>query len=291
MNLTTIVQNIPLSVTDIFTLVPIIILVGILFYLSNKEIKKSLEQSIEVQEILSKKLEESQIMRLDELARAAEFGKAAQGIFHDLMSPLTSLILHTEKLRDDTSAKESIKKASEASKRMAIYIKDIRATLSREETERLCDIRVELDHILHLFVFAAREKNIEFKTEGSGMIYGSPTKLRQLFSNLISNALDSFDYIQRKDKIIEIKIAERSIQIKDNGCGIKKDDLDKIFKPFFTTKSIDKGTGIGLSTVKEIVERHFRGSITVRSTEGVDTTFSISFPQDNTNPVASHPLR
>jgi CHASE3 domain sensor protein len=72
MNLTTIVQNIPLSVTDIFTLVPIIILVGILFYLSNKEIKKSLEQSIEVQEILSKKLEESQIMRLDELARAAE---------------------------------------------------------------------------------------------------------------------------------------------------------------------------------------------------------------------------
>ena len=123
-----VLSNLPISLRDVLTLIPIFIIVGILFYLSNREIKKSLEQSRATQEILAKdheylvkrldmsdkELRETRQTRLNELAKAAEFGRLAQGLFHDLMTPLTSVILHTEKLKESSAAHQHVEKAVDA---------------------------------------------------------------------------------------------------------------------------------------------------------------------------------
>jgi signal transduction histidine kinase len=147
-----------------------------------------------------RELQETKVARFNELAKAAEFGRLAQGLFHDLMTPLSSVILQTEKLTN-TAAEKSYGKALEASKRMAAYIKDIRATLAREEALRLCDLKVELDQVLQFLSYQAREKDVTIKSRIEKVSwFGSPTKIRQIFSNLISNAIDSFDGVNRCKK-------------------------------------------------------------------------------------------
>ncbi len=72
------------------------------------------------------------------------------------------------------------------------------------------------------------------------------------------------------------------ITIRDRGIGILADDINKIFQPFFTTKSSQKGTGIGLSISRDIVEKNFSGKITVLSSKKTGTLFTVILPLTNT---------
>lgn len=296
----------PFSLNDVATLVPVFALVAILFYLSNSEIEQSLDESRKAQKLLEKKLEEStrelisvKEARLTELLKAAEFGRFAQGLFHDLISPLTSLILHTEKIKNDRGAQESIEKAADASKRMAVYIQDIRATLSREDSERFCNLGDELDHVLHMLAFAAREKRIEITKEIEPVTFlCSPTKIRQVFLNLLTNSIDAFDGVKdNRHRKIRIRIfsteTHHTLLVEDNGVGIKAAILSQIYEPFFTTKDGLNGTGLGLSTTKNIVEKSFKGTIECKTYEGKGTQFIIVFPRqrESKDPAASHPHR
>jgi signal transduction histidine kinase len=304
-------SNFPISFNDFLTLLPIFTLVTFLFYLSSKEVKKSLDESIQAQDLLTKdrdflvkrleestrELQETRLKRLEDLEKAAEFGRLAQGLFHDLMTPFTSILLHTEKLKEIRGAHQSVEKTIEASHRMAAYIKDIRATLAQEESERLCSLPEELQSVLHMLAYAARNKNVEIVTQIEKCEwFGSQTKIRQLFSNLISNALDSFDVIKDdREKRIEIELYTKNgsiiFSVKDTGCGISDSNRTKIFEPFFTTKPSEQGTGIGLATVKTIVEKNLHGKITLESTEDEGSTFTIIFPECNRDPAASLPPR
>ena len=97
-------------------------------------------------------------------------------------------------------------------------------------------------------------------------------KIRQVFLNLLNNALDA------ESKTITIASAKRSahiiVSLIDDGTGMKKQDLERIFDPFYTTKR--EGTGLGLSICKKIIEDH-GGSIEVRSGEGQGTTVTLTF--------------
>ncbi|MBI3805525.1 MAG: PAS domain-containing protein [Nitrospirae bacterium] len=104
-----------------------------------------------------------------------------------------------------------------------------------------------------------------------------PILIRQAFLNLIQNALEAME----GEGEISITAATRSpgimeIKIKDIGVGISKENLDKIFLPFFTTK--EKGTGLGLALVHKIVLAH-GGQISVESVEGFGTTFTVRLPR------------
>ncbi|HEY4504123.1 MAG TPA: HAMP domain-containing sensor histidine kinase [Candidatus Paceibacterota bacterium] len=275
------------------TYLPIILFLIILLWLSNREMRKSLEQAKISEKIMEKEhqdlkiiieknikeLKENRLARINELSTAAEFGRLSQGLFHDLITPLTSLMLHTEKLKSEkmqeiSTIYKNIEKVTEVSNRMSSYVKDIRKTLSREESDKICILSEELAHIIQLVSRMAVDRNIEIsiiKNEYCAW-YGNPVKIRQIFLNLISNAIDSFEETNQYEndkKRIEISIEnvldKIMIKVKDNGSGIKKDDIRKIYEPFFTTKSIDKGTGIGLTTVKSIVEEELKGEIEVLS--------------------------
>ncbi|MGB3404224.1 MAG: response regulator [Microcoleaceae cyanobacterium] len=108
-------------------------------------------------------------------------------------------------------------------------------------------------------------------------------QLNQVFVNLISNAIDSFEKDQTENPVIEINtelISNQSIRIRiaDNGCGISEEIKDKIFEPFFTTKPVGKGTGLGLSTSYQIITETHAGHIYCQSSLGVGTEFIIEIP-------------
>lgn len=113
--------------------------------------------------------------------------------------------------------------------------------------------------------------------ENIPMISASPGELNQVWTNVIDNALDAMEETGGKLAITSWVDGDSiKVTIADSGSGIPADIQDRIFEPFFTTKDIGKGTGLGLETVKLIVDKH-KGSIKLNSnTEG--TTFEFCFP-------------
>ena len=112
----------------------------------------------------------------------------------------------------------------------------------------------------------------------SPKIYGNAGKLQQVFTNLIINARDAMfgggtitlttDF-ENEDEII--------IEVSDTGSGIEPENINKIYDPFFTTKGVGSGTGLGLAVSYGIVQEH-AGAITATSEVGEGTTFQLIFP-------------
>jgi signal transduction histidine kinase len=108
-------------------------------------------------------------------------------------------------------------------------------------------------------------------------IFCMPGKLNQVFMNLIVNASHA---IETEGKIVistENKDGEVVVTISDNGCGIPDEVRKKIFNPFFTTKPVGSGTGLGLHISNQIIQKH-KGTIAVESTPGKGTQFTITLP-------------
>jgi two-component system, NtrC family, sensor kinase len=112
-------------------------------------------------------------------------------------------------------------------------------------------------------------------------------QLNQVFMNILGNAIDALEETWNKDssRILEIQIETEQVEstvivrISDNGMGIPQDSLTRLFDPFYTTKPIGKGTGMGLSISYQVVVDRHRGTLTCESKLGVGTTFVISLPR------------
>lgn len=114
--------------------------------------------------------------------------------------------------------------------------------------------------------------------EGLPTIQASPGELNQVWTNIIDNAIDALEGIEKPQLVICSKQEGDTvtISIEDNGPGIPDEIQDRIYEPFFTTKAIGKGTGLGLETVKKIIEQH-QGNIELQSQPG-QTIFKFCFP-------------
>jgi PAS domain S-box-containing protein len=112
-------------------------------------------------------------------------------------------------------------------------------------------------------------------------ILGDKNRLEQVFFNLALNARDALEEPSILDKIIRIRsFSEKGwvkIDFTDNGCGIPKENQEKIFEPFFSTKGVGQGTGLGLSISYGII-RDYQGQIQVNSRPGSGTSFILQFP-------------
>jgi two-component system NtrC family sensor kinase len=110
-------------------------------------------------------------------------------------------------------------------------------------------------------------------------VIGDPAQIEQVFRNLIVNAAQAVEESGRKDLMLAVKARpdEVEVRVEDSGPGIEEEHLERIFQPFFTTKTDGKGTGLGLPIVKTILERH-RASIIVNSEIGRGTVFTLKFP-------------
>ena len=87
-------------------------------------------------------------------------------------------------------------------------------------------------------------------------VFGNPGKIQQVVMNLLSNSKHALQDVEEKKIIIRtmVKNGKAIVEVEDNGCGIPSENLDKIFTPFFTTKKNDKGTGLGLDIVRDVLK-------------------------------------
>ena len=111
-------------------------------------------------------------------------------------------------------------------------------------------------------------------------IESDPSQLQQVFLNLLNNAVYAVRESQKPEVHVIADMADKWVRIRvaDNGCGISEDHLEKIFLPFFTTKPVGSGTGLGLSTCFGIIE-NLGGKIDVESDVGTGTTFTVLLPK------------
>lgn len=274
-------------------------------WLSNREIEKSLRRArrsehnlqkekdlLEIRiEERTKKLKEIQKRHVDELSRFAEFGKLSSGFFHDLINPLTAVSLNIERLKHHKSQdlemiSHQIDQTFNATERLKSFFGAIQKQLQNKSIQSDFLLSDEIYQALEILGYKAREKKVEIIFEAKQKIftYGNPLKFHQMIVNILSNGIDAFDEItdDRKKQIrLELKQEKNQImiEIEDCGVGIDNEVLKKIFDPLFTTKST--GTGIGLSTVKNIIEQEFDGNIFVKSIPKQKTLFTLVFPQKN----------
>jgi len=141
---------------------------------------------------------------------------------------------------------------------------------------RLVDINQVLGQTLSLVGHQAKIQNIEVIRELSSLpeVMADFDQLQQIFTNLILNAIQAMPDGGRLTLRSSVIDSEVRVDIQDTGCGISKENLAKLFTPFFTTKEKSKGVGLGLAVVHGIIERH-KGRIKVQSEEGKGTTFSV----------------
>jgi signal transduction histidine kinase len=273
-------------------------------WLSNREIKNSLNRTRELKEELkkerdllevkveqrTKQLKQAQVERMTEMSRLAEFGKLSSGLFHDLMNPLTAVSLNIKKIKETHEIKEIEKdfdRAIKATNQMHNFINSVRKQIAHQETKEVFSLNEEIKESIQVLAYRARQNKVIliFTTNEEIRIFGNPIKFNQLITNLISNAIDAYKKIEDKESIekeIEIKLGIKEndiiITVKDWASGIGEEIIDKIFDPLFTTKDFKHGTGIGLFICKEFIEKDLQGTIKVESEKDKGTKFIINFP-------------
>src|SRR4030042_2774582 len=236
-----------------------------------------------------KQAEEDKIKLYDQIRHAdrlATVGMLAAGVAHELNEPLGNILGFAQLAKKGggipASAKQDIEKIETASLYAREIIQKLLVFARQVPPEKR---RVGLNEVVKdgLYFFDSRcaKEGIELVCILSPKlpeIIADPVQLNQVLVNLVVNALQSMP--GRGGKItVQTKARGQEVLliVEDTGVGISEDVLDKIFVPFFTTKDVGHGTGLGLPVVHGIVTGH-GGSINVESKVGQGTRFEIRLP-------------
>lgn len=209
-----------------------------------------------------------------------EIGKISCGLLHDLINPINGLTLYLETL-DKSLFKELLIPINETSENIRTFIRVMQGAIHHPHQMEIINVYKIISHIVSLLRHKAISKNISVivaQDTQNILIFASKVKVYQVFINLITNAIDSFEHApEREKKNISISVTSEAGQIvvvvNDNGSGIPKENLNRLFVRSFTTKKT--GLGIGLMHTQQLVQKDLLGKIKVRSEIGVGTEFKI----------------
>lgn len=284
------------QMSDTFGYIAILCVITLVTWLSSHEISNSLSRALASEAALAKErdnleiqvaertreLLESRLLRNVELERFAEFGRICATMLHDVASPLTAASLNLELY--DGSESVTVANARRNLQQLERYVYAARQQLKSHGKLETFSINNEFRR-LSLVMEPIASKNrirINFESDGNYRLFGDPVKFNQLLANLISNAIDAYEdvTIDGVQKTVQIKIEGTPKYLKlivtDWGKGIPAEAMLWLFEPFYTTKSDnDRGTGIGLTMVKRVVEDDFGGNIKVTSTPNSGTHFVV----------------
>jgi two-component system, NtrC family, sensor kinase len=235
-----------------------------------------------------RKLKEQTEMQMAQSEKLASLGRLASGIAHEINNPLTGVLSYSTVLYEeikDPGYRADLKVIIDESMRCREIVKGIldfaRETKIDKRPGSINKIINELFGILDKHV---NFQNIRIKkdlAENLPEVNIDVNQIKSVFNNLAVNAADAMH--NGGELTVRTRFEEAAnkivITVSDTGMGIKKEDLSKIYDPFFTTKETGKGTGLGLSVTYSIIQRH-NGTISVDSTEGKGTVFTIEFPVD-----------
>lgn len=229
----------------------------------------------------------------DQLVRAEKLalvGRLSAGIAHEIGSPLGAILGYVDMLRHeirDNGSTANIEFLDRMEKEINRINRIVRELLdySRPASFRLedIDLRKSVEDVTDLLMPQKAFRAVEIATdlgERPVTVYSDWDRLRQVLMNLLFNASDSMGGKGRIDVTVERTAGDGpagefvALKIKDTGCGIARDEIDRIFEPFYTTKVPGAGTGLGLAVSQRLVER-MGGRIEVESTPGSGSTFSV----------------
>lgn len=235
--------------------------------------------------------------------RLASLGEMAAGIAHEINNPVAIMVEEAGWISDlldeaefqESESLEEFRTSLNQIKKQGIRCRDITHKLlsfaRRSESERqLIKINDMVEEVVGLFSHQAKYSNVRIVTkyaEDLPYVHASQTELQQVLFNLINNALDALR--PTGGKIVIMTGCEENmavIEVKDNGPGIPRANLMRIFDPFYTTKPVGKGTGLGLSICYGIL-KNMGGKITVASSVGIGTNFRVFIPHQDTLPEAA----
>jgi signal transduction histidine kinase len=227
------------------------------------------------------------------IEQQAEIGRYAAQIVHNLNNPMHSVSAALDLLEGLTASgtldKDQIRRYVQLATTAACDLKGIISSILLHASEQSFSRRVAVDvnnmirseislfSIMPEFKYKV-EKNLDLDPL-LPTITGNPIQIKQILDNLIKNALDAMEHTLEKRLTLKTFRQDEMIVIfvADTGEGIQAKHLSRIFLPDFSTKPIGKGTGLGLASVKTMVEA-YAGTITVKSTPGKGTTFKVRLP-------------
>lgn len=233
-------------------------------------------------------------------------GTLAGGIAHDFNNILYAIIGYVEMAREDIEPETVIFKnlgkvleASQRGRELVTRILDFGRRHQRYEQEPLSIEKIIEDVLSLLRPTVPSSVRILVTNCINCAILGNKTQLHQVIVNIINNAVDAM-YGEGTVTIEITKVMSDDIYLKqfpklpkgnyckitisDTGHGMDQTTLKRIFEPFYTTKEVGKGTGLGLATVHGIITQH-RGEVTVASQLGIGTTFTLLFPEHQEIPT------
>lgn len=251
------------------------------FTLLNNKLKEKVSQETQ-QRITQEKM-------LLQQCRMASMGEMIDSIAHQWRQPLMSInaILMTMDRAIETNTKppeyleDKMEDIIVLTTHMSQTIEDFRSLFKTDKEKTAFDLGETLVQVLDLFKSALKEVRVTFDDSYILHYYGHHNELKQVIIILLSNALEAFEMREIKDRRLILTIKKNherlSIDIEDNAEGIRREMLEHIFDPYFSTKKSIGGSGLGLYIAKIIIEQNMQGKLTMINTvEGA--RFSIILP-------------
>ena len=229
----------------------------------------------------------SYIKENEKLVRQSEklklVGELAAGVAHEIRNPMTVISGFVQMMNDDQDSPyyEYTKLIQKETERVELILSEF-LVLSRPHATQFAPIHLAttLEEIAQFCKYELQHQSIEFKMTNRYqgiIIIGNENQIKQVFINLFRNAMEAMTTggTLTVDVCPSDDHKEIYIGIKDTGCGIPPYVLERIFEPFYTTKT--KGTGLGMMIINKIIQDH-NGSINIRSQENIGTEILLSFP-------------
>ncbi len=214
--------------------------------------------------------------------RLAALGELASSLAHEIKNPLTSIIGFAQLIPQRSEDREFIEKmgriVGRESERLNSLVENL---LSFGRPQVGSRMEVKLFNLIDDITVLTRKKlekqdiELEIDLDENLTVYGDPVKLKQIFLNLVLNAIDAMEDGGQLRISGEMIDGLSRVSVRDTGAGMEEEEVNRIFNPFFTTK--DEGTGLGLAITHRIIEEH-EGEIQVNSVPGEGTEMLVKLP-------------
>lgn len=253
---------------------------------SKKDIEKKVQERTQELKELNENLEEivktktneniKQLETLQQQSKLASMGEMIGAIAHQWRQPLNELGIAIQNLKYDYEdglitkeyLDEFITSTKKVIKFMSDTIDDFRNFYRVDKTKEVFSVKNAIEKTLSIQKAQLFNNHIEVELRGDDFeISGYKNEFQQVILNLINNAKDILLEKKIQNAKITIKLKDRIIFIRDNGGGIAKEIINRIFEPYFTTKEQGKGTGMGLYMSKMIIEENINAKLDARNTQ------------------------
>ncbi|WP_338873547.1 ATP-binding protein [Myxococcus stipitatus] len=225
-------------------------------------------------------------VRSAENERLAAIGLLTSGFAHEVRNPLNGLMNALTPLKEvmrDNSPDADLSRAmlevmEECGQRIRHLAESLLSFTRTSDTPVLLSLDAQLDSTLGVLTWRVPPGvTVERSYECGVPVHGDPGSLNQVWLNLLDNALRAVGEHGRVQVATHRDADDAVVTISDNGVGIRQEDMERLFQPFFSTRAAGEGTGLGLALSRRIVVRH-GGRIQVRSTPGKGTQVEVRLP-------------